>query len=882
MPDIFPESRDEAILLSMINGEEYTGFPESRIEVLLLQLKAALDDWKSKTKGAYVFHGSIEFSELPSTLTEDMVGWTYNMLEQFTTDDRFVDGSGKVYPAGTNVAVANVGTDETPVLKFDVTSAFVDVAAIYDAIYKVADMIADEFDEDEAYAVGDIVWYADDLYTFASAHTAGNPWSNLEVNTTTVEEIINAVNTEINNTISDIEVMIGSQFDAATVYSKGDYVIYQNSLYKFTSNHAAGAAWDPSIVSEVDLTTAIKFVEEDLATLSGYFAIMSDAVQDLEDRVDMIESAIEEEKTVTGNPIVISDSLPLPAKSLTVNLEPIQDLHGYDNPWVGGAGKNKLPMTVASVKAANTWGTWSGNVYTIQGGQIEILTDSDDDITGFKITGTFTQTAWLGIPFTIPANTYVMNGCPTSGTFDTYSATIRDAIGGNNISGINDDRGTGSTFTISETLSAYYNIRINSGYTCPSGGLLYKPMIRLATVSDATFAPYSNICPISGRTDTSVKSEGNLLEPKLPTSTLNGITVTNYGGGVFRVKGTATAEANLRIDQSTISGTDNLKTYKAGKYCVSGLKTGVNLRVMQNTTWRTVLTFTPTTNTPLTLSQDEANCFILFTIVNGTTIDVVISPMFTKGEAPQKFSPYQSSSATIAFGQTVYGGSVDFTNGTATVTHVIIDMGSSDISWSLIPGLSHSFRAVLPGKKNAASASVVDDILCSCYPTVTGNEATTLDNVIGGSTGNSYVYVTDNDYSDATLFKAFVNGQTICYALAEPIELTLTPVAVQMLKGYNRVSAEGNINLVYKANKADSVQAEVDVLETSKADNADMVDYIENGNTASRAYTANQFMIWKGDFYKVTTSIASGATITAGTNVSKTTIGAVLTAILNA
>ncbi len=102
-----------------------------------------------------------------------------------------------------------------------------------------------------------------------------------------------------------------------------------------------------------------------------------------------------------------------------------------------------------------------------------------------------------------------------------------------------------------------------------------------------------------------------------------------------------------------------------------------------------------------------------------------------------------------------------------------------------------------------------------------------------------------------------------------------------MLKGYNRLSSDGDITLTYKADRLAAIEAEVDVLETTKADNADVVDYIENGNTASRAYSANQFILWKGDLYKVTTSIASGATITSGTNVSKTTIGAVLTSILN-
>ena len=32
----------------------------------------------------------------------------------------------------------------------------------------------------------------------------------------------------------------------------------------------------------------------------------------------------------------------IPVKSLVAEINPVQDLHGYDSPWVGGAGKNKL------------------------------------------------------------------------------------------------------------------------------------------------------------------------------------------------------------------------------------------------------------------------------------------------------------------------------------------------------------------------------------------------------------------------------------------------------------------------------------------------------------------------------------------------------------
>lgn len=63
--------------------------------------------------------GSSTFANLP-TPAESVLGKVYNMTEAFTTDARFVDGSGVEYPAGSNVVVVDTGTNANPVYKFDV------------------------------------------------------------------------------------------------------------------------------------------------------------------------------------------------------------------------------------------------------------------------------------------------------------------------------------------------------------------------------------------------------------------------------------------------------------------------------------------------------------------------------------------------------------------------------------------------------------------------------------------------------------------------------------------------------------------------------------------------------------------------------------------
>ena len=54
---------------------------------------------------------------------------------------------------------------------------------------------------------------------------------------------------------------------------------------------------------------------------------------------------------------------------------------------------------------------------------------------------------------------------------------------------------------------------------------------------------------------------------------------------------------------------------------------------------------------------------------------------------------------------------------------------------------------------------------------------------------------------------------------------------------------------------------------------------IENGNTATRGYSAGSYVVWKEQLYKVLTQINSGTAFVVGTNIVADTVGAELTQI---
>lgn len=88
----------------------------------------AIDDKISAAvSGALQPAGSVAFANLPQ-LAKANCNKIYNVTDAFTTTSDFVEGAGKSYPAGTNVAIINVGTAGTPSYKYDCYTGVIDLS----------------------------------------------------------------------------------------------------------------------------------------------------------------------------------------------------------------------------------------------------------------------------------------------------------------------------------------------------------------------------------------------------------------------------------------------------------------------------------------------------------------------------------------------------------------------------------------------------------------------------------------------------------------------------------------------------------------------------------------------------------------------------------
>lgn len=83
------------------------------------QVAAAIN---AKVSSTYKAGGSVAFADLPE-LTDANLGLVVNVTEKFATTADFLEGEGRTHPAGTNVAVVQMGED----YKYDVLAGFMDL-----------------------------------------------------------------------------------------------------------------------------------------------------------------------------------------------------------------------------------------------------------------------------------------------------------------------------------------------------------------------------------------------------------------------------------------------------------------------------------------------------------------------------------------------------------------------------------------------------------------------------------------------------------------------------------------------------------------------------------------------------------------------------------
>ena len=429
----------------------------------------------------------------------------------------------------------------------------------------------------------------------------------------------------------------------------------------------------------------------------------------------------------------------IPALSVKADIEPIQNLHGYDKPWSGGAGKNKLDDSKKCI---------SGNAVYVGFESYDLATS----VSCVLSAGTYTFSIDT-VDGTSPTALYIAE----KGESESFAYKYGDKS---------------VSFTISETteIRAWaYKV----GYTDIGTSAIKWAQIELGSTA-TSWTPYSNICPIYGHTEEVVNVCGvNLIDQSAMSKTNSNL----YIGGTA---------PNAGADGSFIlpAGTYTLSTSESQNGLYATSKTG-NIATAHN---KTKLTFTLTEHTPIKLMLYKSG-------VNSTYWDTINVQLELNNDA-SSYHAYQGDTHTTSLGRTVYGGTIDVVSGELVVDRAYVDL--SQQSWLYQSAWASWYTDYFADMKGTNTGAEIPNFVSDRFEAIATNYGLTPQDLIGitsttrGSLGCRIVVKNGSTTESPT-------GQLV-YELATPTTIQLTPQEIDSFKGANNIWAStGEIEVEYRA-----------------------------------------------------------------------------------
>ena len=418
-----------------------------------------------------------------------------------------------------------------------------------------------------------------------------------------------------------------------------------------------------------------------------------------------------------------------------------------------------------------------------------------------KVSGTSTAVISLEIMH-LATNNYsgmILSGSP-SGSSAVDAAIAVQYWNGGSFSSSDFETGSGLTLTQSDQIIIF--VRVASGVTVNK---TFYPMIR-ASGTDATFAPYSNICPISGHTSAVVTRTGKNL--------LNAHDYVSLNNCSIDANGTVTATVS---DSRAFSPV--LQLWLNSTFVGFGTKiSNTDFRFVKDATFNRIVFghSGATKDVKITYNAEslkDGETYIFTEDIISSTNPLSWKNMMIRpaSDTDATYKPYQGQIYTISLGGTRYGGILDVGTGVLTVDRVMVTYDGSE-TWSISNSGMRVERQLPSGAKaNTGNNSTVEGCLTNQFRQVTPNQTWS-----GGASGigfsvstNSMINVCKTGSQDMTVasWKTYLqsNPLTVVYPLATPTTVQLTAEEIKTLLGKNNIwSNTGNTNLIYESSQVDS------------------------------------------------------------------------------
>lgn len=627
------------------------------------------------------------------------------------------------------------------------------------------------------------------------------------------------------------------EFSSSTTYSFGDYVIYQGKLYKYTSTTPSSGSWNGSNWTFIVLTDEIKTLFNNINTIEGEIpqasnidplmnGVTSAGVSNDFSRADHVHP-----KDNTKQDVLVFDSAPtqnspnpvtsggiytalankqnlltfdntptknsinpvksngiyesilnlypineasgsiasfsdgadnIPMKSVVCDINPIQDLRGYDAPWPAGGGKNKWSVEETFEKDSSSTYVYKevslpAGTYTISG---LFTTTNPNNAVRFS----FRTTTPVTVDLT--AN----GGVRTNGSF-TLSEDCTYV------------RVYGQANTTDKYAATFTNVQVEEG----------------STATD--FAPYSNICPISGFTGLNVYRTGkNLLDPSAQTEDVSTRKRWYWTDGFL-------LEAHKSYTFTEFhDGAGDVTVYFMPMDSVDPLAYDSH-----------TVTYTPT-----------ADVYVRFQAFRSDGIPTGTVYQLEVCSTASAYTPYQGTTYPVSWQSeagAVYGGALDVVSGVLTVTHKYLLADGTNVACT---GGYSSGANRLPAINVSANKAKADSHPVASYLVYNEDPEYHQNTICVFSSGN-YIALRIYDikgigegqaYADNEALYAAANAYLqsnnleILYELATPVTYQLTPTEVETLVGENVCwhDANGDISVTYRADPTLFVDKKLSVI----------------------------------------------------------------------
>ena len=531
-----------------------------------------------------------------------------------------------------------------------------------------------------------------------------------------------------------------------------------------------------------------------------------------------------EDVMLTGNPLVLANSVGRPLKECVVSWEPEQE--GSGEPYPAGGGKNKLPFPANSTK------------YPQSRNGLTVTANADGSYT---INGTATADTWFNICSLYGKGfddfgAFALSGCPNGGP--TSTAYYLALYTGTKWYSDTGDGTTGQIGTL--TAGARIEISIKAGYVATN--LRVCPQLEHGSTVTA-YAPYANIRPIHGRDSVTVERCGENLLPF--GEHIENIYVQQIMASddlLLLSKACAEQELTLTFTVETqnlvFKDTEEEWRKRIGFECHGTLADGTEVYTLQcwfsdsggELTKNGKKTKTVTVTMPKLVNGNIT--FYAQNIMSGSFVAYDFG-IYAGTTVPTTYTPYIGQTNTLTLPSTVYGGEVDAVTDAGKETWALLTLDGTE-NWNTW-GVNANNSAVTGFYTYGINDYDAENVkgICSNLPHPDGDPWGGRNSGIGFATVGSSRYfmyciptailadVSDNSAAIASL-KSYLAAQyaagtpvQIAYKIATPAPFSATGGgSIPTVKGTNTLLTDADtIKATYRCNVR-AAEQELDTLYT--------------------------------------------------------------------